>query len=837
MATLADPVVELQSAPQQPQQPPPSAKALGKRKQDTQSPAPSSTNNKRPQHKQLKQVNKGERRVTRSSLGGQNGYDSKGQDSEGEGAATDLLLPLKTPILLTTRLIPNLHHVPPPPSAKLPSQASTEAGPSSAQPPPSEAVADEAPRQLQEPDKPPFRLMDDSELLPPRGSRHAPAPEVDTSDAFYTRLHRRPEQLEKRASRLERERLIHERSKLIVEIEELRGRTWVYQGTSAGGRAEEQRQAKIREMEEKLARYDALLPNQPRKSNFLNLSAAAPAPPPAPAASTSTSSFRRSPTRSTVSPGPVLTAPRPRVGGPSTRANPAASTSTSKAAPHGELDLPRPSTPLSATASSAAPTKIRITFGPSSSGPSPAPSSPNPHSHKRPRPSASSTSANAAADPAVDLDLSRYTLAGELRKGPKRDRKAERARAEERRRLGLAPRANIEKHTLGRKVVKARPGEGRKWGAEGEGEEGEGEGEKGAGEGERERPRREGVKRARRESAARVTYAEESEEDEDEDEEDEEEEDELDDDEGEGAGADGEDGDELSELEEDELMSEDDGGEYGGTTTASAAAAAQPAPRRSRRPSSASAVPVASSSSHPAPLVRRRLEDSFFSSAALRDSIMSAHYAAKAAAASTSSSSAPTTSSRRSSNRVAYAFGQRLPDAALLTHADFEPHGGVSPLPSESSAPGHSNQRLEDLVRERAAAKGDEVVVLGGRVLPKSALDAWATGPLRFSPVKTASTAGTVSAPGSEGEAASRAASPAVFHSAAASGLQQRLVFAAPSPSPAPPSAPPAALTEAAPSPVPAKVEENQPPPPSLAFAPPPMSLSMPGSLPMDTDA
>jgi hypothetical protein len=60
--------------------------------------------------------------------------------------------------------------------------------------------------------------------------------------------------LEKRASRLERERLIHERSKLINELEELRGRAWVYAGTSAGGRAEEERQRKIKEMEERLAR-------------------------------------------------------------------------------------------------------------------------------------------------------------------------------------------------------------------------------------------------------------------------------------------------------------------------------------------------------------------------------------------------------------------------------------------------------------------------------------------------------------------------------------------------------------------------------------------------------
>lgn len=89
--------------------------------------------------------------------------------------------------------------------------------------------------------------------------------QADTSDAFYLRLHRYPEVLEKRASRLERERLIHERSKLINEIEELRGRTWVYAGTSAGGRAEEERQRRIREMEERLARCVCLHPYLPKR--------------------------------------------------------------------------------------------------------------------------------------------------------------------------------------------------------------------------------------------------------------------------------------------------------------------------------------------------------------------------------------------------------------------------------------------------------------------------------------------------------------------------------------------------------------------------------------------
>lgn len=77
--------------------------------------------------------------------------------------------------------------------------------------------------------------------------------QIDTSDAFYHRLHRYPEVLEKRSARLERERLIHERSKLILELEELRGRGWVYHG-SQGGKGEEERRRKIREGEERLKR-------------------------------------------------------------------------------------------------------------------------------------------------------------------------------------------------------------------------------------------------------------------------------------------------------------------------------------------------------------------------------------------------------------------------------------------------------------------------------------------------------------------------------------------------------------------------------------------------------
>lgn len=77
--------------------------------------------------------------------------------------------------------------------------------------------------------------------------------QLDTSDAYYLRLHRFPEVLEKRSARLERDRLIHERSKLILEIELMRGRGWVYQGLQ-GGKGEEIRRRKLHEGEERLKR-------------------------------------------------------------------------------------------------------------------------------------------------------------------------------------------------------------------------------------------------------------------------------------------------------------------------------------------------------------------------------------------------------------------------------------------------------------------------------------------------------------------------------------------------------------------------------------------------------
>ncbi|BGO90006.1 hypothetical protein NBRC10512_001991 [Rhodotorula toruloides] len=578
----------------------PSLKALGKRRLDDavavspESSTPPLAKKPRPQPSQVQQVQKQERRVTRSSLGGAANGSREGSVVESEGAGQPAYLPSKTSILLTTRLPPNLaRHPPSNPSLSI---ASTSAAAATVdetvgQPPGSEAVADDAPRQKQEGDaaeKPLFRLLDETELLPARGTRHAAAPEVDTSDAFYLRLHRYPEVLEKRASRLERERLIHERSKLINELEELRGRAWVYAGTSAGGRAEEERQRKIKEMEERLARYDALLPNQPRKSNFLNLASTAAGPAPH-----SHSHPNRGDSR-TDSPAPRTSGSRTRQARPSDLAF-------------------RPPTPVSASASqNGNRTTIRIKFGP---------------------PSRTASPSHSAYGSDAGLDLDRYTVRGEPRKGPKRDRKAERQRAEMRRKMGLKPRASINKALGG-------GGEGRK------------------------------ARRSGRAAARRQSYAEDKDDEEDEDD------------------------DETDEDAEGEEWDEEDWD------------AADP--KRAR-------------ASQPAELVRLRLPDSFFHSAALRDSVIASH--------------GP--NARRSSSRVAYAFGQRLPDHALLRQAEFELHGGISG-DAEDDEEGHSRTSLEQMVSMRMQTHGEEVVVLDGRVLPKSAVDAWSKDPLHVSPVKKA---------------------------------------------------------------------------------------------------
>lgn len=77
--------------------------------------------------------------------------------------------------------------------------------------------------------------------------------QCDMSDAYYQRLHRFPEVLEKRSARLEVEKLISERNKLINELEELKGRGRVYAGV-LGGKAGEERKRKIEEGEKKLLR-------------------------------------------------------------------------------------------------------------------------------------------------------------------------------------------------------------------------------------------------------------------------------------------------------------------------------------------------------------------------------------------------------------------------------------------------------------------------------------------------------------------------------------------------------------------------------------------------------
>lgn len=117
-------------------------------------------------------------------------------------------------------------------------------------------------------EKPSFRLLGTGDGYG-RSRNTGRAEVVDTSDEYYHRLHRFPEILEKvhslltteradregqRSAKAERERLIHERSKLILEIEDMRGRGWVYSGDQ-GGRGEVDRKRKLKEAEERLARF------------------------------------------------------------------------------------------------------------------------------------------------------------------------------------------------------------------------------------------------------------------------------------------------------------------------------------------------------------------------------------------------------------------------------------------------------------------------------------------------------------------------------------------------------------------------------------------------------
>ncbi|GAA5862563.1 hypothetical protein JCM3774_001060 [Rhodotorula dairenensis] len=659
----------------------PSSKALGKRRLDDDdgdegnAAAP-------PLHPQppavanlARAVQKRERRVTRSSRGAAASEpNSPGTASDAEGNAQPRYLPPRTLIRLITKPPPNLVPVSIAKSAA-PVSAPTRGPPTAStsssfaptpidNPDPSNGVAtvagdgqedvvklEEGPPGGAE-ENPLFRLLDETELLPPRGTRHT-AVEVDTSDAFYHRLHRYPEVLEKRAARLERERLIHERSKLINELEELRGRTWVYAGTSAGGRAEEERQRRIKLMSERLARYDALLPNQPRKSNFLNLAGAGAVPGPSNLASSGNAGGNARETRTA---SPALHAPAA-----SALARSQQHPVPPPRAPVATVARPRPSTPVSASASNSSgnPTTIRIKFGP-------------PPTTAASRRTGSNHGGGYNHDDDDDddnnnegaNDLERYTVKGELRKGPKRDRRAERARAEERRKLGLKPRSSLDKAMLmastssSSSSVPLYPPL---------------------------LPRKSPVKRARRRtSRAGVSYAET-------DNDDEEEEDDGDDEEG----ADG-------EADADAFMA--DGSGSRGTHYQH---------QHHHR--------------HPPPLVRKRLPDSFFHSVALRDAFIASMQNRHGSGAEGPSSH----HRRRASARVAYAFGQRLPDPALVRQVEFELHGGVDP-----DADSDGRVALEEMVRARLMERhGEEAVVLGGHVLPKSAVDAWSKDPLHVSPL------------------------------------------------------------------------------------------------------
>jgi len=414
---------------------------------------------------------------------------------------------------------------------------------------------------------------------------------------------------------------------------------------------------------------------------------------------------------------------------------------------------------MSATASQAGGgggTKIRIKFGASSAAVAPA------------SPRRASRSSAVAVDPAVEDgeddellsddegDASRYTIRGELRKGPKRDRRAERARAEERKRLGLPPRASITKALTGKSGIQRRSG---------------------------------GRRRASR------SYAD-GDEDEDEDED-----------------------EEMDDEEAEEGGEEYEGGE-GGRNEWDGYDSETGRPLR------------ASTSRAPAQLVRRRLPDSFFHSTSLRDAVMASH--------------GP--NARRASTRVAYAFGERLPDAALLNVAEFEPRGGVAG-DEDDDEEGYSRTTLEAMVQERSLERhGETMVLLDGRILPKSALDVWRDGPLAVSPARRSalssvapSAAASVvqdsaSDAGSTVTGSSRLAPPAAPLARRSGALwasdASPSVSNAPSPAPA---SPPASL-----APPPPSFEEPPPPrPPHLASTStsprrsqvsvgPPMSLSMP---------
>lgn len=97
-----------------------------------------------------------------------------------------------------------------------------------------------------------------------------------------------------------------------------------------------------------------------------------------------------------------------------------------------------------------------------------------------------------------------------------------------------------------------------------------------------------------------------------------------------------------------------------------------------------------------------RLPNSFFHSEILRES-----------------ASKP---NRKRSSRLAYAFGQRLPDAAS-TRKVFELAGGISEDDQEP---------LEDYVRTREGCNiggGGTKIIISGILIPSSALDVLSNGP------------------------------------------------------------------------------------------------------------
>lgn len=120
------------------EQPPPSAKALGKRKQ--QDPALSSSsinppnpNKKQRQQPQLKAVQKQERRVTRSSLGGDKARSDDANDVDGDGSFPPPLSPV--PSLSSSQSSPSAsdrYRTKPLPSSQNPYPPHDTATPSSA---------------------------------------------------------------------------------------------------------------------------------------------------------------------------------------------------------------------------------------------------------------------------------------------------------------------------------------------------------------------------------------------------------------------------------------------------------------------------------------------------------------------------------------------------------------------------------------------------------------------------------------------------------------------------------------------------------------------------------